>query len=193
MKVYIAGPMRGKPENNFLAFDEAREKWKRAGHIVFCPAAIFRAMPYRMECHDRSTLNHVALQDLTCITQCDAIALLEGWEKSVGATMEVALSRFLRMPAFDATTMEEMIIAQLPWDNDSWKEILKVARQWQEVNRRTNEPVIRIDDPVSCIPPGKVCESCLGDKGDMIRTLHVRMGNVTLCRSCYVEAGNDVR
>ena len=44
MRIYLAGPMRNYPRNNFPAFDAAAAKLRADGHEVFNPAE-----------HDRKT------------------------------------------------------------------------------------------------------------------------------------------
>lgn len=116
MKVYIAGPMRGIPDYNFPAFDAASEKWKAAGHTPFSPAAVDRA------CHVDSSAEltealcrRVIMLDITLILHSDAIALLPGWENSSGVAVELALAQFLKLPIYDAITMEQIYPAVVPW------------------------------------------------------------------------------
>lgn len=109
MKVYLAGPMRGISEWNVPAFDATAKAWTEAGHHVFSPAATLRALGYLYgyACEPGSNeadehLRHVMLTDFACIVAADAIALLPGWEKSRGATVEVALAHFFGKYLFDA-------------------------------------------------------------------------------------------
>jgi hypothetical protein len=118
MKVYLAGQMRGLPGWGFAAFDSARKAWTAAGHTVFCPAALARALPWGQ--HEgtetpRDHLLHVAQLDLACLYAADAIALLPGWEQSRGATMELAVAQFLGLPVYDALTMVRIVPAYTPW------------------------------------------------------------------------------
>jgi nucleoside 2-deoxyribosyltransferase len=117
MKLYLAGPMRGYPNWNFAAFEEARTRLRAEDHTVFCPAANALAMGYAPQegpC-DRSTLEHVIQMDIACIYAADAVAILPGWEASVGCTVEVSLAQFLSMPIYDARTMKELTPARKPW------------------------------------------------------------------------------
>ncbi len=116
MKVYLAGPMRGLPDWNFPAFEEARNRWRSRGHQVFCPAAIFSTLGY--ETHTGEDRGHClqAIQiDLACIYAAEAIALLPGWEKSRGATVEVSVAQFLSLPIYDAMTEKEMKVLLSPY------------------------------------------------------------------------------
>ncbi len=119
MKVYIAGPMRGHPDWNFAAFDMVREAWTKAGHEVFCPAQLFRAMPYPKHddtvTTDRRHLEHVIQSDILCLMHADAIALLPGWQNSRGATVELSVAQFLGLEVYDAVTMDLTAPVLVPW------------------------------------------------------------------------------
>ncbi len=110
--IYIAGPMRGIYRMNFPAFDTARDKFIALGWNVVSPADLDRAaginenIPMTDEqlsglCRDfmRRDLNAI-------IDQCDAIALLPGWRKSRGVSVEMALGAFIGLEVYDATTGE---------------------------------------------------------------------------------------
>ncbi len=110
--IYIAGPMRGISRFNFPSFDTARDKFIALGWNVVSPADLDRAaginenIPMTDEqlsglCRDfmRRDLNAI-------IDQCDAIALLPGWRKSRGVSVEMALGAFIGLDVYDATTGE---------------------------------------------------------------------------------------
>lgn len=158
MKIYLAGPMRGIPDWNFPAFDAARAAWTAAGHLVFCPAAMVRALGYQNghdhaepDRHDgREHLKHVILSDVACLLHADAVALLLGWENSRGATVEVALAQFLGLPLFDAARpfkVGESLNGMDPspfLDPDfcPWSEICKFLKDWapsQETLEKWNQ------------------------------------------------------
>ena len=52
--------------------------------------------------------------DVVLLAQCDAVALLPGWEESRGAKLEYLLARELSMPAFDAETLQPLTNAPVP-------------------------------------------------------------------------------
>ena len=104
MKIYVAGPMRGKPEFNFPAFFAATARLRAMGHEVFNPAE----KDNEKHGADISKGNHTGSEevassqhgfslrealgaDLAWIcAEADAVALLPGWEGSKGATAERA-------------------------------------------------------------------------------------------------------
>lgn len=119
-KVYIAGPMRSCPDWNFGEFDRAAERWRNAGWQPFSPAQIDRALQYGPETasgEDPSHLRHVIAIDLACISHADALALLPGWQRSAGATVELALALFLSLPVYNAVTMERIYPETKPWSD----------------------------------------------------------------------------
>lgn len=119
-KIYIAGPMRGYPYWNFLAFDDAQARWEADGWHVFNPAVLCRALGYAgfddadaiPECREkgRPHLKHVMSSDIACLYAADAVALLPGWERSKGAAVEVAVGVFLGLEFYDAVTMERLVV-----------------------------------------------------------------------------------
>lgn len=99
--IYIAGPMTGMPEHNFPAFHAAAERFRKAGWNVANPAENFRG---RTDMPRSAYLR----ADVALLAQCDAIALLPGWERSAGATLEAVLAAEIGLSFFDAFSGEQM-------------------------------------------------------------------------------------
>lgn len=103
MRVYVAGPMRSLPSFNFPAFDTASAALRDQGHDVVNPAEHDRDNgfnPTGMTGHEDLTAQGFDLRaalawDLDQITRCDAIFLLDGWQRSSGARAEYALAQAL--------------------------------------------------------------------------------------------------
>ena len=110
--------MRGIPDLNFKAFDTAKEQWTKAGHQVFSPADLDRALGYGPDGEASiQNLKHVMMNDINCLFNADAIALLPGWEDSMGATAELALAQFLNLRIYDAVSMDKLKPYCTPWDS----------------------------------------------------------------------------
>jgi hypothetical protein len=120
-KVYIAGPMTGRPAFNFPAFDRAAAQWLQAGWDVISPADLTRIYwrrRFAAEFDPENSDPRIAAGgdiyreflrgDIAAIAYCDAIALLPGWEKSGGVAKELAVARLLGLQEFDAETMQPM-------------------------------------------------------------------------------------
>lgn len=108
--MYIAGPMTGIPYFNFPAFDRARDVLEADGWIVTSPADLDRDHgfdpSYLPACHNWRIvpfdfcLADAVRRDLNAIQQCDALALLPGWERSKGANAEKAVAEWLGKRVF---------------------------------------------------------------------------------------------
>lgn len=100
MRVYVAGPMRGRPEWNFPAFTAAAERLRAAGHDVVSPAEHDLEMgfdPTGMTGHEDLSdlgfdLRKALVWDLEQVSESDGVFLLPGWEQSAGARAEHALA-----------------------------------------------------------------------------------------------------
>ncbi len=107
MRVYVAGPMRGIKDFNFPAFDEAAMQLRSCGHVVFSPAERDRDKlgdVFRSATGDEKEIKQFSLRealgaDTAWIAEfADAVVLLPGWERSLGAQAEAALARALGLP-----------------------------------------------------------------------------------------------
>lgn len=104
--VYISGPMRGYPEDNYPAFNTAAAAFRAAGWLVRNPADNFHGA------HDKTFAEYMRV-DIKDLLESTAIALLPGWEDSVGARTELLIARTLGLEVYDALTMDH---TQPPYD-----------------------------------------------------------------------------
>jgi len=100
VKVYLSGPMSGMPEFNFPLFNVEAAELRRLGYAVVNPVDINP---------DHSTPWSACLrEDLRALLDCDAVAVLPGWEKSRGATLEVFVATQLGMRIADVGTLKDI-------------------------------------------------------------------------------------
>lgn len=98
MKIYLAGPMRGYKNWNWPHFDRVADDLRRQGHTVWSPAEYDRELGLT----DDETkplpdgfLRKAFSADVRAISESDTIVMLQGWEKSEGATLELGIARML--------------------------------------------------------------------------------------------------
>lgn len=95
MRLYLSGPMTNYPEHNYPRFNQVAAELRNKGHVVFNPAEQFPGQP-------RSELLR---NDVMFVARADGIVMLENWQYSRGACLELAIARELEMPVFN-TAME---------------------------------------------------------------------------------------
>jgi hypothetical protein len=83
MKIYVCGPMTGIEDFNRPAFNEAARLLRGQGYEVVNPAEFEQSGSWEW------LMRYAIAQMLTC----DRIALLDGWNKSRGAKLEVHVAR----------------------------------------------------------------------------------------------------
>lgn len=103
--IYIAGPMRGRPNWNYDAFFKAEQQLKASGWDVVNPATLDENYedtkdlgtpedfdPTKNKYH-KDVNRRIMRRDVDVICdQCDAIYMLNDWEVSRGACAEFYLS-----------------------------------------------------------------------------------------------------
>jgi hypothetical protein len=93
MRVYIAGPMTGLPESNYPAFRAEAARLRALGHEVVSPNELNAGREHEgwTACMKR---------DIAVLTTCDAVQVLNGWMKSRGAKLEIAVARELGITVY---------------------------------------------------------------------------------------------
>lgn len=87
-RIYVAGPMSGKPDYNFPAFHAVAETLRAHGYEVVNPAEDNdTTQPYE----------YYIRRAIEGLLTCDAVTMLPGWERSHGARMEHMIAANLGM------------------------------------------------------------------------------------------------
>lgn len=90
MKVYISGPISGIEANNAKAFAAAFVALAAAGHDPVSPIDIGRELERVLG--REPTWEEYTRKDIKALMDCDAIYMLDGWQKSSGAIIEQYLA-----------------------------------------------------------------------------------------------------
>lgn len=89
--IYLAGPMRGIPNNNVPLFNNVANRLRESGYRVFNPGENEKAIP-------NPTFSNFMRLDIAAILKADAVAFLRGWPQSEGASIEYIVARALGLP-----------------------------------------------------------------------------------------------
>jgi hypothetical protein len=128
-RIYIAGPMTGLPEYNFPAFHAAAERLRHAGWEPVNPAENFDG---RTDLPREDYLR----ADVKLLIECDAVAMLNGWEDSRGAKLEYLLARELALPVLDAETLQPLQNPPVPLVH-----LHRLRIRWEQAHEEP-EPVL---------------------------------------------------
>lgn len=89
--------MSGISDSNFPEFDRVAAELRAKGFEVISPAEIDQPVSQWTAC---------MRNDIAELVKADTIALLEGWENSAGAGLEITIASALEMDIVDAYTLE---------------------------------------------------------------------------------------
>ena len=93
VRVYLSGPMKGYPNSNFPAFHSTAAALRARGLEVVNPAEIGVSTAE----NDPNFYNDCMRADLKAMMDCEAIALMRGWEASNGANLELHVAHRVGM------------------------------------------------------------------------------------------------
>lgn len=82
-RIYVCGPMTGIPDFNRPAFNEAARLLRNQGYEVVNPAEFEQAGRWE----------DLMKRAIPKLLSCHRVALLDGWNKSRGARLEIHIAR----------------------------------------------------------------------------------------------------
>lgn len=89
-RIYLSGPMTGIAEHNFPAFNAEAARLGALGYDVVNPVDI---NPIEAQ----SSWHECLRNDLAALLTCDTLALLDGWQGSAGAHLEMHVAHRVGM------------------------------------------------------------------------------------------------
>jgi hypothetical protein len=124
--------MRTIPFYNFNEFDVMAGRLQLFGFEPISPADIDREEGFEPHDlppdHDWTTLpehldmRHLIARDVAALCRCDAYVLLDGWERSTGATAEKTVADWIGLPRLDPETFQ-------PWQDNLLLEADRITSQ----------------------------------------------------------------
>lgn len=116
MRVYISGPMSGLPEFNFPAFHSVARWLRERGFEAVNPAEITPqgeqsppadASPDVHKAYWRKCLR----ADIKALMDCDALVLLQGWQGSDGAQLELHMAHRVGIKVYTGSEFRALVQA----------------------------------------------------------------------------------
>lgn len=138
-KVYISGPITGIDFGNRFAFSCARASLELCGYEVVDPSEV--------QLDDDASWADYMKADLKLLLDCDFIYMLEGWEKSRGARIELALAKNLRIKEIDLDEESERVKnrASEEIDVDAYYD-LQITMGFADVAKRLATAISRLEE-----------------------------------------------
>jgi hypothetical protein len=100
--IYISGPMTGKPDFNFPAFNTVALSLRSIGFYVINPADFGQ--------NPKLTWVDCLKRDLLAMFHCDVVVTLPGWENSKGAQLETYVAKALSIPVMTLAEFKQQVI-----------------------------------------------------------------------------------
>ena len=89
-RIYVAGPMTGIENLNFPEFDRVTKELRADGFVVISPHEHTGPVLGGAEA---DAYAWVLARDIMLLSECSTVILLDGWEDSTGANLEVAFAK----------------------------------------------------------------------------------------------------
>lgn len=112
MRVYLAGPMTGLPRYGFDAFEAAAADVRALGATVWSPHERDLELGFDPErpIEEQGFDLRAALEaDVQEVTRADVVALLPGWEASLGSMIELVTADAAGIPALPLDELLQLL------------------------------------------------------------------------------------
>lgn len=93
--IYLSGKMKGLPENGYPLFHSEAKRLRALDYMVLNPA----------ENPEQPTWEDYLKQDIPLVCKSDKVALLDNWQTSEGAKLEIYIAEKLKIPVVMASNM----------------------------------------------------------------------------------------
>ncbi len=126
MRIYVAGPMTGLPDNNRAAFAYAWNRLMEAGLDAVSPHFMESAIEVETKARmgTAAVYRHVLPVDLFALSSVDGVLALPGWEDSRGAKFEKHFADLIEIP-WVTTVSDGDFIPGFPDDMDMQRHVLE--------------------------------------------------------------------
>lgn len=108
--IYLSGKMTGLPNDNIERFEQESARLRGLGYEVFSPHTISKATQSRLD-PKTPTWQDYLKDDLSALTVCDKIAVMENYLDSRGASFEVFIAWVLGIEILSLATLEPIQIS----------------------------------------------------------------------------------
>lgn len=104
--IYLSGPMTGYPDFNYPAFRKATTVLRMQGLEVFDPSECFDG--------DQGLSKEVYMrEDIAAVLKASIVVVLDGWEQSPGARLEVEVAKAIGIPVESYTNFVLRLAGEL--------------------------------------------------------------------------------
>ena len=104
--IYLSGPMTGYPDFNYPAFRKATTFLRMQGLEVFDPSECFDG--------DQGLSKEVYMrEDIAAVLKASIVVVLDGWEQSPGARLEVEVAKAIGIPVESYTNFVLRLAGEL--------------------------------------------------------------------------------
>jgi len=98
VKIYIAGPIKGKENYNAAKFELYENKLIEMGHSPINPLSIKLTDSDRK--HSDEEMNHIRKDLVVMLAETEGVVVMDDWEKSYGAVGEVRSAEHCQIPVY---------------------------------------------------------------------------------------------
>lgn len=91
-RYYLSGPMKGYPDSNIPEFKRITGLLRERGFVIVSPVEVSSDIDSSKFSDKNELYNAYLRKDIEALVGCDAIVMMDGWEKSNGAHLELHIA-----------------------------------------------------------------------------------------------------